>query len=135
MAADLASEDDGLQLRATASASAFPGFLAAYFDPAAISAAADGGKAEDEAGAAQAEEEGEGEGEGEGAAVSSRRRAQQEAARAAAVAGLAAIRRGQEVGVSEAAASEHETRPPARYTEGAETAGSGWVTMVHDAFV
>ncbi|EFN55927.1 hypothetical protein CHLNCDRAFT_145197 [Chlorella variabilis] len=118
VAADLASEDDGLQLRATASASAFPGFLAAYFDPAAISAAADGGKAEDEAGAAQAEEEGEGEGEGEGAAVSSRRRAQQEAARAAAVAGLAAIRRGQEVGVSEAAASEHETRPPARYTEG-----------------
>lgn len=127
MSADLASADGALRLRATASAVAFPGYLAAYFDPAALSMAGAGaaGDQETAAGEAVAEpaaeegEEGEGELEAGTGARAAARRAQQEAARAAAAAALAAIRQGQAVEVANAAASEHETRPPPRYTEGA----------------
>ena len=121
VAAELGSACEHLRLRANASAVAFPGFLAAYFDPAAVSGgAADGGSSgAAAAGLGEHEPASEAEGDAEGAAAYGSRQQQQEAARAAAAAALAAIQRGQLVDVLNAAASEHETRPPSRYTEGA----------------
>ncbi|PSC70801.1 DNA topoisomerase I [Micractinium conductrix] len=120
VAAELGSACEHLRLRANASAVAFPGFLAAYFDPAAVSGgAADGGSSgAAAAGLGEHEPASEAEGDAEGAAAYGSRQQQQEAARAAAAAALAAIQRGQLVDVLNAAASEHETRPPSRYTEG-----------------
>ena len=123
VAADLVSGDGSLQLRATASNVAFPGFLAAYFDPSVISMAGAAGAAAgegEEAEQLQQEDDDVEEGAEGGApdSYSSSKRQQQERARAAAAAALAAIQRGQAVGVLNAGASEHETRPPPRFTEG-----------------
>ena len=123
LAAELASDDGSLRLRATASSVAFQGYLAAYFDSAALqeyeegaavaAAAAETLEAEDEA---WLNESGEGGESGRAAALS--RRQQQDAARAAAAAALGELRRGDAVTLSAVGASQHETRPPARYTEG-----------------
>jgi DNA topoisomerase-1 len=123
VAADLVSGDGSLQLRATASNVAFPGFLAAYFDPSVISMAGAGAAAREGDDAEQLHQQEDIEEGAEGGApdsYSSSKRQQQEQARAraAAAAALAAIQRGQAVGVLNAAASEHETRPPPRFTEG-----------------
>jgi DNA topoisomerase-1 len=120
VAADLVSDDGSLQLRATASNVAFPGFLAAYFDPSVISMAGAAGAAAGDGDDAQQLHQLEEDVEEGGApdTYSSSKRQQQEQARAAAAAALAAIQRGQAVGVLNAAASEHETRPPPRFTEG-----------------
>jgi DNA topoisomerase IA len=108
--AELASEDGTLRLRTSASALSFPGYTAAYFDPAAVTHAEEGAAAVEQ----QEEAELEAEGLSGGAA---KRHATQEAARAA-VAALAGLRQGAAVSLSGAAAEEHETRPPLRFTEG-----------------
>jgi DNA topoisomerase-1 len=117
LSADLASPDGALVLRATASTVAFPGYLAAYFDPAAVgpAEAADDAAPSSEAGGAV--EEG-GEEEGGAAAASPTKHAQQEAARAAAAAALASVQRGAAADVGGVEATAHETRPPPRFTEG-----------------
>ncbi|KAL4451972.1 hypothetical protein ABPG75_007634 [Micractinium tetrahymenae] len=124
MSAELGSADGSLRLRASASSVAFQGFLAAYFDPAAVRAPAAADQAaeqqqqqEQEQAAAAAAADGSGEDEEAEAELGFGRR-QQEAARAAAAAALAALQQGQAVAVQSAAASRHETRPPPRYTEG-----------------
>ncbi|KAL4422983.1 hypothetical protein ABPG77_005463 [Micractinium sp. CCAP 211/92] len=122
VSAELGSADGSLRLRASASSVAFPGFLAAYFDPAAVSSGAHAGadqQQQEQAAAAAAGEGQRGSEEDEAEAeLGFSRRQQQDAARAAAAAGLAALQRGQAVAVHSAAATEHETRPPPRYTEG-----------------
>lgn len=120
MAAELASADGTLGLRCSASCVDTPGFLAAYFDPAAITggeaAAAEGGAAAAEA---ELQEEALALEEEEAGTAAAQRRLQQEAARAAAAAALAAMRQGDKVKLLHAEALEHETRPPPRYNEGA----------------
>lgn len=127
VSAELGSADGSLRLRASASSVAFPGFLAAYFDPAAVSSGAHAGadqQQQEQAAAAAAGEGQRGSEEDEAEAeLGFSRRQQQDAARAAAAAGLAALQRGQAVAVHSAAATEHETRPPPRYTEGAVPSG------------
>lgn len=126
VSAELGSADGSLRLRASASHVAFPGFLAAYFDPAAVTSGAPAGadqaaleqQPEQAAAAAAGAAQGGSEDEEAEVELGFSKRQQQEAARAAAAAGLAALQRGQAVAVHSAAATQHETRPPPRYTEG-----------------
>ncbi|PRW57014.1 DNA topoisomerase I [Chlorella sorokiniana] len=131
VAVDLAAQDatGQLRMRSNASCVASPGFLSAYFDPAVITgeegsaARLAAGEAEEEALALLVEDEGFG-------SSALQRRAQQEAERVAAAAALAALKKGDRLTVVTAAALEHETRPPPRYTEGSlvkalEEAGIG----------
>ncbi len=128
VAVDLATPDGRLRMRSNASSVASPGFLTAYFDPSVItgeeggSAGLAAGEAEEEALALEELEEDEGLG-----STALRRRAQQEAERAAAADALAALQKGDQLSVVTAEALEHETRPPPRYTEGGWGWGWGWL--------
>jgi DNA topoisomerase-1 len=107
-AADFASADGALVLRATAGHVAFPGYLAAYGRDASVAEDLTAGEAG---------------GEGADAAVSP-------AAAQAAAAALAALQPGARVEAEGAAAEGHATRPPGRFTEGTlvkelETLGVG----------
>lgn len=119
VAADLADESGSLRLRATASAIAFPGYLAALSDPRSSFAAGVAAEEEDaKQGGAPAEGTEEGDvGDGSAGGSPDVWLAQQEAARALAAA-LATFQQGQAVALCNAAVAPHETRPPARFTEG-----------------
>lgn len=103
--ADFASEDGSLTLRATASYTLFPGYLAAY--GMSNSAAAGGGRLNREEGDETSD------GIAEAAARGKGFFAGEEAAEA-----LGRLAQGQDGAVHNPEASEHETRPPGRFTEG-----------------